>query len=56
MKTHNFSCKNEKSQTMSGIDLSVEKIGSWSDLRVQEYVVMRLIPQNTGTYPRTAFY
>ena len=40
----------------SAIDPSVEKMGFWEWSQSLQYVVKRLIPQNTGTYPRTAFY
>ena len=40
----------------SRIDTSVQKMGFWFGLYDQQYAVMRLIPQNTGTYPRTAMY
>ena len=56
IETPLLSFENEKSQSRSGIDPSVEKMGFWEWSQSPQYAVKRLIPQNTGTYPRTAFY
>ena len=47
-------CENEKSHQGLGSIPASKKWGSGSDPRVHN-VCMRLIPQNSGTYPRTAF-
>ena len=52
----NDSCENERSQSRSGINPSVKKMGFWDWSQSPQYAVVGLIPQNTGTCPRTAFY